>query len=445
MTLLEVAILCARSLHSGELTLPKGNWTMSVVGRVLRRGRKGIRTLLVRRSVRGLAGEQEPASVAGEKMPRRSALLLTAGLAAALTGYSRSRTVKTDQYSDSLQSAVNACAPGDVLEVSKIWRIGAPVLLDKPLMVSATDDGRVITLGDHHAFDVAADNVWFDRLRIIGQGAGSAGVQAAIHAKGSLERPLRSLRVANCYISGFSKYGIEGWHLQSFVIERNRIEDISYGAVMILPGRDGLIERNLICNVTQSDGFTNSYGIALTHDSADSDLDSPRSESIAVRCNRIEGVTQWEGIDTHGGRDILVEGNEVLNCRVGIALVPGEIANGDARAPRDFQVLSNTVRSSVTDGSRSHGIQVAGVLQEEPGSGRVIEYATGTVEGSTIVGHGSAKIANSGEVSCETHGWSTNQRSTAGKTYMSERETSPNGWAPLPPLAQHGEASSCAS
>lgn len=375
---------------------------MSIVARRLRSGLDGASALLIRILGRGSPGEQGRVSARGEEIPRRSALLLTAGLAAALTGYSLRGTVQSDQNADSLQSAVDACAPGDVLEISRAWKIDAPVVLGNPLIITSANDGRVLTLGDHHAFDVTSDNVWIKRLRIVGKGAHVAGVQAAIHAKGSFEHPLRRLRVENCFISGFSKYGIEGWHLHSFVVKNNHIESTAYCAVMILSGRNGLIERNSIHNVTQAKGFKNSYGIALTHDSASNAMVNPSSESVSVRHNRIDGVPQWEGIDTHGGRDILVEGNQVINCRVGIALVPGAVADGPARAPRDFHVLFNTVRSTVTDGTRLHGIQVAGVLQEGSDLSQVIEYATGRIEGNTIIGHGSATIANSGGVFLRT-------------------------------------------
>ncbi|WP_413543930.1 nitrous oxide reductase family maturation protein NosD [Citricoccus nitrophenolicus] len=323
-------------------------------------------------------------------------------MVAGFAGFSLRETVKSDRQADSLQAAVDACEPGDLLEVSRTWITEGPIILDKPLKISSTTGGSVRTSGDYHAFVVLSGGVWFKNLSISGQGAELAGTQSAIHARGDLERPLFQLRIEGCEIAGFSKYGIEGWHIRDFTILDNTIKDIAYGAVMILSGRDGVIEGNSIHNVTQPKGFSNSYGIALTHNSAVSSDEAPRSEQIAIRNNTVEAVTKWEGIDTHGGRSILVEGNEVLNCRVGIALVPGANADDPALAPRDFLVRANTVRSAVTDGSRLHGIQVAGALLENSDLSQVAEYATGAVEGNTIVGHGSATIANSGAIFIRT-------------------------------------------
>lgn len=353
----------------------------------------------------------------GRPIPRRSALLISAGLSVALAELSFRRRVKSDETSTSLQDAVDACEPGDQLVVSKSWTIGAPVHVDKPLEISSKKGGRVSTSGDHHAFVVTADNVWFRGLDIVGGGAHSAGTQAAIHVLGTRGRPLIGLRIEECSIIGFLKYGVEAWHVHNFSIGNNALENIAYGAIMILSGRDGVIDGNSIRNVVQPEGFANSYGIALTHDTAASSFGASRSQQIEVRDNLINGVTRWEGIDTHGGVGILIEGNEVLNCRVGIALVPGGVSDAPAFAPEDFRVLRNTVKSTVVDGSRLHGIQVAGVLADEADLGRVHQYATGTVDANTVIGHGSASISNTGGIFLRT---------TAGVEVKGNRLIEPN-------------------
>lgn len=304
--------------------------------------------------------------------------------------------IRTDRGFMTLQAAVDACQPGDTLQIRKEWAIAEPITVSKAVTIQSVRGGVVATTTDVHAFNVIVSGVTFDGVALTGAGSATAGSQAAIRAVGTVAAPITGLTVRNCSISGFRKYGIEGEHVHDFIIEWNRIESIAYGGVMLTSPLRGEVGHNTIRNIVQPAGFTNSYGIAATRNSTQTLAASPRATSVQIYNNRVDGVPGWEGIDTHGGEDILIKENTVHNCNVGIALVPGVDAVGvDAYAPKRIKVLNNTVTSGVTDGTRSIGIQLVGCTN---GVDSVIEYADAVIQGNTVDGHGRQNLANTGAI-----------------------------------------------
>lgn len=313
--------------------------------------------------------------------------VLTAALGAVVTGgvaVAVGAATSSDKAYMSLQSAINAAKPGDTVEISRGWLIGAPVTVNKALTIRCVRGGSVATTKDVHAFSVTASNVQFDQVAIKGVEGKTGGTQAAIRAVGTVNVPIKGLKIQRCTIAGFAKYGVEAHHVHGPVIESNTIEKVTYGGIMVLSGKGGRITRNTIRNITQRT-FKNSYGIALSRMHTMSIAEAPQTTGVLVDGNTIDGVPEWEGIDTHAGRDIRILNNTVRNCKIGIAVVPGSNTKGIAYAAANIRVIGNTIDSKIKDGSRRQGIQIVGARN---GAGKVIAYATAEVSRNTVTGHG---------------------------------------------------------
>ncbi|MGX9900061.1 right-handed parallel beta-helix repeat-containing protein [Arthrobacter sp. SA17] len=276
-----------------------------------------------------------------------------------------------------LQAAVDMTPAGGALEIRRIWTIAAPVKVTKAIRISCGRGGAVITSGSGtHGFIVESSDVTFDGVTLVGTGSGIAGTASAIRALGTEAVPIRNLSIHNCVMRDFNKYAIEAVSVRQFTISGNLIEDIAYGAVMILAGVKGYILSNTIKNLVQPTGFLNSYGIAMTRDASKSLELSPRSCDIVCSGNIIDGVTKWEAIDTHGGENLTITNNEVTNAYIGIALV-----SSATYASKNIIVTNNLLDSGKTDGTARSGIQLVGSTTTVD---NVVEYASAVISENIV-------------------------------------------------------------
>lgn len=276
-----------------------------------------------------------------------------------------------------LQAAVDATPTGGTLEIRRTWTITAPVTITKAIRISCGRGGAVLTSGSGtHGFIVASSDVTFDGVTVIGTGSGTAGTASAIRVPGTEADPIRNLSIHNCTIRDFNKFAIEATSIRQFTISSNLIEDIAYGAVMILAGVKGYILSNTIKNLVQPIGFVNSYGIAMTRNSAQSLALSPRSSDIVCSGNIIDGVTKWEAIDSHGGENLTITNNEVTNAYIGIALV-----SSGTYASKNIIVSNNLLDSGKTDGTARSGIQLVGCTVTLD---NVVEYASAVISENIV-------------------------------------------------------------
>lgn len=282
-----------------------------------------------------------------------------------------------------LQEAVDATPAGGRLDISRAWTLTVPVIITKPLRLSCVHEGFITTSGaGTHGFVVTANDVTFDRVRLTGTGADVAGTASAIRAAGSEASPIRNLAILNCSIRDFNKYAIEATSIREFTISGNVIENIAYGAIMVLAGINGHITANTIKNLVQPAGFVNSYGIAMTRNSGQNLDLSPRSSDIVCSGNIIDGVSKWEAIDTHGGENLTIINNRITNAFIGIALVPCRNEVGNATyAPRNIIVASNLLDSGKIDGTARAGIQLIGCITTVD---NVVEYASAIISDNIV-------------------------------------------------------------
>ncbi|MGN8024688.1 right-handed parallel beta-helix repeat-containing protein [Microbacterium sp. 22242] len=244
---------------------------------------------------------------------------------------------------------------------------------------------------------ITASNVRVTNVTIIGRHsvATAASNEYGIFVGGaSAGAPISNITVDHCTIALVGMYGIYHQYVNNFSVERNHIRDLGYAGYAGLSVSNGEIVGNYIHDILA--GFSaNGYGITLTRTSSDSLTTDPRSTDVIISRNRIVNIP-WEGIDTHGGRNITVANNDVFGCLVGIAMVGAVSAGGINIAPLNVNVIGNTVDSKVSNGTIGHAISIAGAPGADNSASA--ESATGQVIGNTIIGCGLESSSVSGAV-----------------------------------------------
>lgn len=299
-------------------------------------------------------------------------------------------TLDTD--SANLSAALAATSVGGILEIRGTYTVTTPFTIDKACTIRFAR-GAQITATSGHAIVVAASGVTLDRPKVVGSGSGTAGTSAGIQAVGTAVAQITDLRIIRPNVSAFSKYGIFLEHVVGFGIDRPTVSNIAYTGIMMLSCIDGEVQGGSVKTITQPSGFTNSYGIAMSRNEAQSIVDAPRTSRVTINGVLVDGVTNWEGIDTHGGSDLKITNCRIINCQVGIALVPTKVSGVETYAPQRCTIVGNTIDAAVSDGSRSNGIQVvgAGVTAGSP----VEASASCLVIGNTVIDHGAEASASS--------------------------------------------------
>lgn len=269
------------------------------------------------------------------------------------------------------------------------------------------------------ALHVTGDAVTLRDLDVTGRHATATAAtdEYGIAAIGvSAADPVRNLHIQNVNTSLFGMYGIYLKHVDGFLVRDCGASDLGYAGIFGASALNGRVVDNDIDNVLA--GFSgNGYGIAFTREESDSLVTDPRSTNIAITGNYVNGVP-WEGIDTHGGQNITITGNDVYGCTVGIAVVGSDnAANVTTWAPLDVKVHGNTIDSLVTDGSRGFGISFVGAAGTV---GASTAHATGSIVGNVIRGHGDQSSAIGGAIRARD----TSGLVITGNTFV---EPSPHG------------------
>jgi hypothetical protein len=299
----------------------------------------------------------------------------------------------------SAQAAVDAAPSGATVRFSgTAHTLTAAVSISKPLTVDSTTGTQITqTTAGAPAFNVTSGGVAFRGLRMTGaQYANLVSNEVAINANGTVGSYLQGVRVERCQFDNWGHTAVWVQFANDVDVADNKFNNIAYAGVLLLSVTRGSVSRNTVTNIIQGVGAVNSYGIAVTRSQGDL-ATYPRSTDVMVSGNRIDGVTSWEGLDTHGGQRITFSGNTVKNCKTGIAIVGSTDAGAAVSfAPLDISVSDNIVDSGVTDGSRGIGIAFVGATSGAVGT--PTELATGTIQGNTVRGHGTESGSTSGAI-----------------------------------------------
>lgn len=327
-----------------------------------------------------------------------------AAAARATLGVSLSTVTYVDDYATgdgveddttAIEAAITAAPTGGILQfgAGKTYKITDEISIGKALVLSgygySTKINQVTASKKCFIPTVSNVKVYSIWMNGVGHNAYDAG-EIAIDAYGaSYAAAISGLRIENCFFSNWGNGAIQLKWVTDFSIFKNKINGVHYYGVQGVSVVRGDVSGNIIDDVPASaDTDWNAYGIILSRDAVTSLVTDPRPANITVCRNIVSNVTTWEGIDTHGGENIIIQGNTVKACKIGINV--GRATDGDnlaAYAPKNVAVLGNTVDSGITNGQAvGNGIIVNGAML---GDGTLVEYAYGcTVVGNTVVGYG---------------------------------------------------------
>jgi len=305
-------------------------------------------------------------------------------------------TVRDSDY-DSLEAALAATPRAGVLEVVQRHIRDSEFVVDKAVTVRFRQAGEIVVTSPEVAgIVIASDDIRLEDPVLTGTGGDSAGLGDGIRGAARAAQPFVGLQIIRPRISEFSMSGIRLEHVYGFVIADVDISRCAYAGVLLLSAINGSVMRGTVRDILQPDGFVNSYGIAVTRSTLGNiETVSPRSRDVTVEGVTVDGVTKWEGLDTHAGENIIFRGNVVRRAHRGIAVIgsKGEPAGptGTVHAPLNCVVADNVVSFGRADGTGERGLVFAGAAD---GVSTVRELATGRVTGNTICDYGTEGSVN---------------------------------------------------
>lgn len=205
----------------------------------------------------------------------------------------------------------------------------------------------------------------------------------------SAASPFTGVFVGNAVIQNWGFRGITGIYCTNVQILGGMQKNIYYAGTQFLSTSFAIVDDLLVNNIV---GTPNAYGIGFTRNQVDSLVTDPQSSDFIVSNCNVQNVTNWEGLDTHGGVRGTFIGNTVLNCFKGIGVVKAPGAT-TAYAPLEINILGNTFNSGNTAGTAGVGIDFNGA---DGTVGAPVQLATGRISGNTIIGYGTSNSQASG-------------------------------------------------
>jgi len=295
------------------------------------------------------------------------------------------------------QRAINALTSGQTL----IWPKAASCYVNgSTLTVSGTYTRPVTLAGDAclswnangiGGISVSVSNVNIRDLQLTGnQNASQTIAEAAILVSGTFRAGLAPVNISNfklynLRLNNWGGYGIKLAYLTNFDVSNNTIYDIGYSGLETVSTLQGIVKGNLISDVAVAGtpGVTNAYGMDFSRltDDAGELVSQPRSANIAVTNNVVRNVPAWECYDTHGGENIVFEGNVGNGCYYGVAIGPSKNSAGTPTyGALNIHAGGFALNSGKTDGTAGNGIAFQGA--------QGVEYSTGSIVGGTLINFG---------------------------------------------------------
>lgn len=295
-----------------------------------------------------------------------------------------------DLDGDALQDALDVVPDGGELVITRAWTRSRSLVVRRPLRIRFAGAGAIRMVTDSTAILVETSSVEIVDAVLSGIGADSGGGSHGIAVIGPRKTPLHGITIRGGRFQDIAHDGVHLEYCDRFRVSGTRMQRLGYAGILGIGVVDGTIDANSVSDVRQPGDRVNSYGITLTRDARAAPAQTRRSARIRVLRNRISGVPEWEGIDTHAGEDIEIRGNVVSGCRVGIAAVPSKDPadrNQTSVAPIGLTIADNTV-------TRAPGLAPgSAILVSGAGTtvGSTRPRATGKVAGNVLTGGGGAE------------------------------------------------------
>lgn len=261
--------------------------------------------------------------------------------------------VPADGASDAtpqFQSFLDGLPDGAVVQSqpTDVYQIAGTLNLNRPVTLRG---GRFLPADNAASIRICADDVTLDSFHVSGINAAVGPMKTSqnfIMSNGTqndkrYRTKIRNLVMAECKYT----FMFLDW-LADFTIAHNSMTNGQYAGIIMISPKGGRIFDNTVRNMMQGGTLVNSYGITCT------DWDNTaaaRSEDVDISGNTIDGVRNWEGIDTHGGKNIKIIGNTVKNVRCPIAVTTGNSKR--LLPPQDCTVIGNYLEKGNANSERA--------------------------------------------------------------------------------------------
>ena len=268
-----------------------------------------------------------------------------------------------------LQGLVNAAAPGSTINFSGAW-VGT-LTVAKPLTIAG---GTV-----HGSIRITSSNVTLRSMSVIGpQSAVWSSAQNAIYAEYVSNVVFDGVTVANVGNAGIRLHYVTG-----FTILNSYAHDAVYAGIITTSSTDGLIAGGVVERIgmhgSAAANSNNAYGISLTRFGSD----TPKAARITVRNVTVRDVPTWHGLDTHGGVDIVFEGNRVERTYRGIMMTA--VGGQRVTARNNAIVAASYIGIAVVD-TKPYSV-TGNAIASSPNIGIFVENsACGTLATNSIAG-----------------------------------------------------------
>ena len=282
-----------------------------------------------------------------------------------------------DDATEAFHQMISQLDDGVVIEstANQKFKLESTLILSKPLSLRG---GEFLVESSTMGIQVAADDVSIEGVVIRGEGTSSTVIKDHIllGSSGTKATPIKRTRISNSTLLNAPYAHIWLEWVTDFWITDNYIQFGQYAGVMLISPKQGVVKGNTIRNFYQAGDLVNSYGIAAT----DWDNDAAaRAEDVLIEGNFVSDIQNWEGIDTHGGKNISVIGNTVRNTRTPIAITTGN--TGRRLAPEYCTVMGNYVERG------NASTQTAGIVfNGKTGGSFPTRYAHGVIGQNVIKG-----------------------------------------------------------
>lgn len=177
----------------------------------------------------------------------------------------------------------------------------------------------------------------------------------------------KNIEILDCTINNvFGNTAIKVSNTSGVILKNDKFSNITYQCTSFRECTENILVDNCIYDTVTNLNSQHSYlfhtGVSNYTDSFDF-----RCRNVIIRNSTFKNNPLWEGIDSHGVHNILLENNTIENCKIGIMISSDDRAN-DEWCSKDIIIKDNIITGINEDTPSSSAIFVGGT--------RDIGYAT---------------------------------------------------------------------
>lgn len=169
----------------------------------------------------------------------------------------------------------------------------------------------------------------------------------------------KNVKILNCTINNvFGNTAIKVSNTSGVILKNDKFSNITYQCTSFRECTENILVDNCIYDTVTNLNSQHSY-LFHTGVSNYTDKFDFRCRNVIIRNSTFKNNPLWEGIDSHGVHNILVENNIVENCKIGIMISSDDRAN-DEWCSKDIIIRDNTITGINSDEPSSSAIFVGG-------------------------------------------------------------------------------------